>query len=610
MTASVATMASVTTNRFDSETVRKITPHAGSAIAADILRIIEAVKLAASLTEGRFLELGLRLGSSVQVLDHLTKLFGNLQIELDSPAIKDATDGLAHVAERMSALAGAERVEHIALRELSGIANGLGHRIDEIYNEVRTIEMLTLYARITASSIGPAGNEFLTCISEIGDSLKLTEINIRHFRNDLTLFSSNLDAAAASETQFHARLSETAAVIPQQLSHSVALISRRRRAAADAAGSVSARSREVGSGIAKVVMALQIGDATRQRMEHACQVADLLANILAPNDASADPASQPWTRLSDHERHGLAGAGCRLQFAQLTDTTDEFRREIKNIYAALARLSADSLEIVKLSKETFGSAENGGAFFSELDDDVRNSQSLLDVFHADRLRADQTMSSLLEIVTRLASHIRTVRKVEGDIRMTGVNATVMSSRLGSIGSALSVIANEVTSSSTRTAGVARTATADVENIVGTAKSLGGQRQADRLTDITAVTELMTKSTAQIQGAGASLASAFEALLKDGMDVATLLDETTASLAVTEEIEAILRRAADGYHIIASAAPTLQQTAKDASDHMYQTIAKCYTMDRERTIHAKIAPGTAVLATPLMSVKADIDDMLF
>jgi len=604
MTASVRPMPSYAT-----PTGNQIDPHSGSTAAQDILRIAETIKAAAGLTEGRFLDMGSRLGSSVEVLDRLTKLFGRLQIELDSPAIKDATEGLANVAAQMSVLGGAQRVESKVLTKLSDIASGLGYRIDEIYNEVRTIEMLNLYARITASSIGPAGNGFLTCISEIGESLKLAEVNIRHFRNDLTLFSSNLDSTSASEVQFNERQAETVAIIPQQLSQSVELINTRRQAAAQAAGSVSERSHQVGSGIASVVMALQIGDATRQRMEHVQEAAQLLANILAGVDGPVDVADHPWAGLSRHERHHLAAAGCLLQTAQLNDTADEFGREVKTIYAALTDLAADAPEIVRLSKEAFGSAD-GGAFFNELDDDVRQSHSLLATFHADRLGADRTMAALIEIVTRLASHIGTVRTVEGDIRMTGVNATVMSSRLGIIGSALSVIANEVMNSSARTAAVARSTTGDVENIVTTAKSLGGQQQLDRLAEITAVTDLMTKSTDQIRSVGSSLASAFEELLRDGLTVAALLDDTAASLAVTEEIDATLRFAAKSFADIAATAPASELAPADASDRMFQTIAKVYTMVREREIHCAIVPGSAITAPPLVSAEANIDDMLF
>ena len=575
----------------------------------EILRIAEAIKTACEVTEERFLEIGRRLGSSVEILERLTALFSKLQIELDSPEMRGATEGLGRVAAQISVLAGARRDERAALEQLGRIAAGLGHRIAEIHDEIRSIDVLTINARITASSIGSAGTDFLIYIGEIGQSLKVTETNLRHFRDDLLQVSNHLRAASTSEAKFDARQVTTVAIIPQQLSQSVDLITTRRQAAATAAGSVSVRSQQVGDGISRVVSALQIGDATRQRMEHVREVAEFLAQILV-NDGAAGAGQEPWAALSDPERRALAADGCALQTAQLVDAADEFSREIASVHAALAQLSAGAREIVRLSKVTYGSTGKGGAFLDELEADVHQAHALFEGFHDSRVSADRTVGAVLEIVTRLAKHIGTVRAVEADIRIMGVNATLKSGRLGTVGVALRVIAEDVTRSSARTAAEAKAATADVENIVVTAQSLGGQEQTDRLAEIAAVTGLMTESTIRLRGVADGLAAALGAVGRDGLAVAKLIDDTAASLAVTGEIDATLRLTADDFNAVAAAAPASDLKTTDASDRMFQLIATHYTMAREREVHATNAPESTMAAAPVAAIQTSIDDMLF
>jgi hypothetical protein len=422
--------------------------------------------------------------------------------------------------------------------------------------------------------------------------------------------NKHLHLASASEADFDARQAATITVIPRRLSESIRLITARREAAAKAAGQVSDRSRHVGNGIARVISALQIGDATRQRMEHVQEVAQLLAQILVTDHNATIAADEPWMALSDRDRQGLAADGCALQTAQLLDTADEFGRELASVHAVIAELSADAREIVRLSEATFESAGEDGAFLSELEADVSQTHALFEGFYASRVSADQTMGSVLEIVTRLAQHIRTVRRVEADIRIMGVNATVMSGRMGTIGAALRVVADEVTKSSARTAAESKAATADVENTVTTAQSLIGQEQSARLGQIAAVIELMATSTTRLRGVADSLASALDALRRDGLAVAKHLDDTAASLSVAEDIDSTLRVAAKDFTVVASTLPTADPPAAEASARMFQLIAAHYTMARERDILARTATGSAAATATAPAAQTSIDDMLF
>ncbi|NVO12453.1 MAG: hypothetical protein HXX10_00285 [Rhodoplanes sp.] len=582
----------------------------------DILPIAEALGAAAGLAEETFLQTGVRLGSSVDLLEHLTSLFGSLQGELGGDAFHRATEDLSQVGAKATALGGARRDERASLDRLTRVSAGLRRRIDEIAKEIRTIDVLTINARITASGIGAAGTEFLDYIGGIGRSLAITNTNLQHFRDDLVAVARHLAVASTGETVFATRHTETMAQVPRQLAHSLDLITARSRAAAEAAAAVGARSRKLADGVGRVVMALQVGDATRQRMEHVQASAGQLADLAGAT--AADDRHAPWADLGTEERRALVAAGCTLQAAQLGDAADELAREIAAVHRTLDGLAADAREIVRLGQTVYGSTAHGGeSFLCELEEDVSQARALFEGFRTARESADGIIAEVLRIATRLVDHIGTVRAVEADIRIMGVNATLKSSRLGTVGKPLGVVAEELTLSSARTATEAVAATADVQAIVATAEALAGQNQAARLAEIAAVITAMDTAIARLHAVAETLGAALAALARDGAAVVSVLDETAAGLARAETIAAAIRHAAAAFAAVAAAAPARSIPTGEAADALFAQLAAHYTMARERDVHARAAPrGLATtLAPPIAAAapamaEASLDDMLF
>lgn len=588
-----------------------------------ILATAKALGDAAGVAEETFLDTGRRLGDAVGLLEHLVERFGSLQGELDGDAFRRATGSLTAVASRAAALGGDRRDEHAALDELIGVTNRLRRRIDEIAKEIRTIDVLTINARITASGIGSAGAEFLDYIGGIGRSLAVTTTNLQNFRAELAEVAVHLGSASKGESEFSARHAETIAQVPRRLEASIALITDRSRCAAGAAAEVGIRSRRLADGVGRVVMALQCGDATRQRIEHVVATADLLARI-----ADIDPRSSVFADLDPEARRALVGQGCALQAAQLADAADQLAGEIAAVHRSLARLGDDAREVVRLGRDVYGSTSRGDeSFLSELEADVSRTRLLFESVRSARDTADGIMAEVLRIAERLVGHIGTVRAVEADIRIMGVNATLKSSRLGTVGRPLAVVADELTRSSARTAAEAVAAGTDVRTIVDTTEALAGERQAARRAEIAGVIEDIGAAIGCLHGVATTLADALGSLGRDGTSVVGLLTDTAAGLARAETIETALRDGAARLAAAAAGAGPMPHGA--ATDAMLADIASRYTMAREREVHARTAPAPRrtgglplhVAAPPLAAAaasaavaapaaEASVDDFLF
>ncbi|MFX8453401.1 hypothetical protein ABTL48_20620, partial [Acinetobacter baumannii] len=77
-------------------------------------------------------------------------------------------------------------------------------------------------------------------------------------------------------------------VIGQRLRQNLAAVAAHRRQAATAAMEIGRRSQAIAEGVGRTVVALQIGDITRQRLEHIDHaVAVLVRGLEPPVDAAA-----------------------------------------------------------------------------------------------------------------------------------------------------------------------------------------------------------------------------------------------------------------------------------------------------------------------------------
>ena len=168
----------------------------------------------------------------------------------------------------VTALAHAGDGERDALVQLADLTTRIQQRIVRADKAVKGIGVLAINFRIEAVSIDDTGLDFASFTTEIGRTLRLAQDSLGQFTSELGGVGTNLRAAAASQLALAQRQSAAIASITARLAASVDAIAGRAKHAVAAAVSVAHKSQQVGQRISAAVMALQIGDSTRQRLEH------------------------------------------------------------------------------------------------------------------------------------------------------------------------------------------------------------------------------------------------------------------------------------------------------------------------------------------------------
>ena len=574
-----------------------------------------SIRSASASMEARFFDIGGRLGTAVDTIGALTRTFDRLANELKSENLRNATQALSQIMSRVVALADLQNDGQVAFGQLADLTSRIQHRILLMGKAVNGIGVLAMNARIEAANIGDAGLDFIGFTKDIGRTLHLATTSLDQFAAELGAVGTHLGQATTSQRALAQHQAAAIQSVPVRLAANIHEITDRGTRAVAAASAVSQKSRQVGQSISDAVMALQIGDITRQRLEHVEYALAIVAEILEPPDG---PTHADWSALAMSQRHALASLCTRLVSAQLLDAADEFDRKVRQILSAVQDLAADADDILRLGNTAVGaSADRRGTFLGKVEGEVAEVEALLKDLAKARQEADTVAASVSEATGRLVSHTSTLRSLEEDIRIMGLNMTLKCGRLDGAGRPLMVIAQELRVYSNQIAAEAGGVAVHLEAIMAIAGSLSGREQERRAADIAAVAAIMADSVAHLATAGESLAAALATLAHHTEDVAVSLRETVSRTTVHEELASALRQAAAELTRATADGAAEDVIATPQRDRMLDLIVRSYTMERERVVHEQELPGEirpeASTVTPdpaLKAAPAELEDFFF
>jgi len=587
-----------------------------------VASVSEAIRLVRSMIEEKFLAMGESLESSTTILARLTETFQGLLAKFDSDDLKQAVEDVSTSASRVVTLSGAYHTERGALEAMSDAAASIEDSVARMHAAIKAVDMLGISAKIEATHIDHSSSDFRNFANEIDRSLRLAQTNLAKLTNETSIVRDHLVRANIGESRFDAQHGEALRRIPQRLSASVESIATHRDRAVQAASAVADLSSTIAGRIGEAVMALQIGDTARQRIEHVETALDLVDRLVDGHNPSYEIGPAEWQQLSEFDRRRLVAFGYRLQSAQLSDIAFEFEGEVERITASLRDLVVSATDIARLGESAYGgSGGRDDTFLFELESDVQHARQLLDGFRAAREEADSVVAAVTNAAARLADHVEVIHSLEADLRIVGLNTSFKCGRLGLAGRPLSIIAQELRACSRITAGEADGVMESLARMLDGVTALKSREQTGRELNIAAVAKLLTEAVDRLGSAARALSRALAALSQDSEAVTALLDDAVRRITVHEEIAGVLRQAsadllrgADEADLEAGSMP-LSDVGMSAQERMLAMISTHYTMAQERQVHIRIAgktaqPEAASEAQSTTTVETSLDDMLF
>lgn len=543
-------------------------------------------------TDGEFLAIGNILGRGVTVFDGLAGQFSSLAEQFHS---QDAGSAAAALEQ---AMAGIQRMAaHDAgtavplLRGLDASAAELERRLAGLGKIIGEIGGLAINGKIQAAQVRAAGVDFSVFTTEIGRLGALADASTRQAARRMAEVRGAVASALATASAFEANEGRELAAVRGRIDTSLAVITSRRNAAAQAAAGVAARSQQISQRVARTVGELQINDNVCQRIEHVRAAArDLAATASAGR--------------------GYVGGACRLLSAQLKGGGAEYCSEVDSLIRNLSALGDDAAAVLAEAEATFAGS-SGGLFVTEIEQDMRRAAELLTAYGARRDQTREVVAAVSETFRAMAEDLAAIRSIDADMRVMGLNATLKCGRLGNDGRALGVVAQELRGCSKRTEDSTHGIAAVLEKALQDAAALAAASTATSGGDDAATVDTMTASLAALSHLAASMTDALEQLRRQCGGTAAELTRVAGGIDVHHRLDRVLAEQATR---LAAIAQSLEAGGEpDDADH--QAIADLmyprYTMVQERAIHQAFARGHAVVvAEKPPEAEIAVDDLFF
>lgn len=550
--------------------------------ASDLAGLVEGLAGPRRQIESVFVSVGDLLTQSAGLLEQISATFEALPNDLDRPELHEATARLTAVGTQAGAFSQSFVQEQRDIERLVEVVAQANRPIEELRRSIRMMGILAINARVVAASVSNLEDSdvFTTDIAELSASAART---IAEFSQIYEKVRLAVQQAAAARARFEGDHSRSLAELSRKISTSLADLATQRQRSADGSAQTLQMSRAIGQRVMTAVMALQVGDSTRQRVEHV--------------EAALGRA--------EGEDELICGSVGTLCAALLIDAVRTLDAEVVQAQQALGDLARDARAITARSREVYGDGGEEGSVLARLNDDMRQAVRVLHDCDRERQVLAQVAGGVEAAVRVLLRHVAAVQKIEGEMRLVSLNAAIRCAQLGPDGAALNVISRQLRDLTAETVEAAETAASGLNEAADLAlafSAASGEEAAERMAqlerDAVAGLGLMEGVEGRLRGALAVLAEA-------GPRVADLLDGANQGFDGHQVISEALM---DSQIRIAALGATPSRAVEPGSplDDILAATRKSYTMGAERQIHDRMWGAAPALA--VVPAAGDADDL--
>ena len=568
-----------------------------SSMASISATVLDGVDRGAASIEQAFLAAGQGLGQGLDTFNGISASLADFLGTLQGGRMAAASSSIGGLAERLVAISAALPRDAAALQEIAAGNHGIGKHFEALLEHIRMMTIIASSARIEAAVFGEAAglDSFTVEISTLTASVRTALSRCGSEHAAMTERISRLHKAqAALDRDFRERL----LVLARELAETFALITERQAKSRTVAEGLQGLSATISQNTGAALMALQSGDAARQRLEHIATALRLGQDL-----ADGGPALGPG---SEAETPDILNALLALQAEQLADVADHFGTDAADIDLLLRRLSDDTALLVSESRSVVGSkGRDDGSFLTAFRGRLADAADLVGTCDRARRSVASAMVVLRTDVTELSRTVGELGVTTRDLIVVGINAGLKAARLGAEGRSLMVIADELK----RLAGLITDAAAQ---LVGAYEALVlGSRNLDRDdeptpgemdADILSIAAELEHSDTHMSGFLGTLQGHVQQFDAELTKVQARFDATVAAITA-------LRDDADA---LASTVTVMPETGGPAAAHLTQLLWPHYTMVREREVHSAVL-GDAAEAPDALAGAGEgdsLDDLLF
>ena len=552
--------------------------------------------------ESAFVSVGARLTGGAAMLGNLTKLFEALPDVLQGADVQKASMHLEAVgtkARELSDTFAREKADLARLAEVVGAASG---PIADLYRTVKMMGIVSINAGVTAAGILSDGDEFdvfTNDISKLSDSAGRT---IQEFAQVYRQLTSEVERAVEQRAHFERSHSHTLSALGESLSKTIVALDAQRQMALTGSAETGRVSRQIVGRIGSAVMALQVGDSTRQRIEHIEAALAALADGLQQQAIAGQALGE---ELFDEAIAAVAA----LEQSQLIETANTFANEVGEAEVSLKALADDAGMVMAHSQQIYGASGSGEtSALASLSSQLRAAVAVLRDCEAERAKLEAVAHAVQSTVKVLLGHVEAVQDIEANMRLVSLNATVRCAQLGPRGASLTVIATQLRELTTETVIAAKAAMSRLDESSALARAFGAAATGEAAGQIGRLEQQANLALTLLSNLDKRLASALQSLNADGPRAIRELEAAAKGIMGQADIAEVMQDIALQIAALSPSPPP--QAPAEPVMAVLDWLRSLYTMEAERSIHSALFGAKAEVTVPgAESGGDDFDDFL-
>ena len=564
-------------------------------------QLIARLESARQVVESRFLEAGDVLSRAVDGVGALIAGLDHMGANLDTETVANTAADLERAAQALKLLPESIDQRRDRAAELVGFGDRLGGCIEEMRQHLAYLRVFAINIKITSGGIVAAGPEFAIFAQEIYDCIELGRTQLDAFNSELASLDHALRGALSHEHELARDCVALLPAVPDALSASGTAIATHHAKIASIAVNVAALAREVRKKVGGGLAALQIGDITRQRIEH------VQAGLRQLDETLEIDA------LPDEPRQRARAFTHRLLGAQLAATAEDFHRDVSRIGANVAGMASDASELLRLRDVAYGPSDGTETnFLKALEANVGQALGLVDDVTRGEQAAEDVSRSAASAVRELTERIASIQNIRADVQMMALNTTLKCARIGETGKPLGVIAIELRQHALHLEKSAGHTVAALDGLFAAAEALG-RRDADQAEGeggVATAATVLGSAVSRIGKAGDGVEAALVAAAQQGAGVVEMLNRAAGRFDFHNQIGSVLDKTAEELFDLAGDDEIATDDIAPALRPLMARLAKEYTMAQERDVHRALTEGLGEDAPVAAATAEDPDDGLF
>lgn len=538
-------------------------------------------------SEEAFLAIGEQLRAAHASARNLAVIAAALALRLAEPEFQDTLQGLGGAVALVERLRASGGGRARILSGIAGDAEDIRKALEELAQVMVHIGVLGVNAKIEAAQMTATGMDFTVFTHEILRLAAHGREVVERALHDRDRLSAAAAEATALQAGFETTHLRNLAQVSDRLAGSIAAMRSRERQAVATLEQLPHDLDAVHDRIGALVMDLQIGDISRQRLEHVEHALTILMAVLEGGDAAREG------ELSDSQSRVLANAVCHLQYRQLGQIETELTTRMAGILSNLRQL-VDTIDAIRTRTADVYSGDDGGGstFLLDVDRDLERVAGVVAHYIEATMQTERSLDEVMAAAAAMRASMQAIRDIDADINVVGLNASIRCGRLGGRGRALNVIAQELRAYARQTrtlsAGVAKC----LEHATRDAGSLAQDKFRDGDHDLERLRSSLGLSVERLRQSGGETAWVLSHIQERAATVEAALREVVTRLDVHQRYAAVVGSAAQVLAALADEASpglsgdALERTRRDVLRFMEAH----YTMARERDIHDLFLSG--------------------